>query len=296
MSLRVKIIPFILLCALFEACAPPAQDPVVRREFTDGIGRTVAVPERVERIISLAPSLTEMVYAAGAGDRLVGVTTFCNYPPEAAAIEKVSDTQTPNIERIIALRPDVVLVTTASQLEAFASTLGERRIAVYVSNAETADAIFSEIEQLGRLFGTDSQARGRAAELRDRFRVAAEEVSDAPRPRVFLQISNEPLFTIGRASFLTDVIEKAGGTSVTREVETAYPKLSKETAAAMDPDVILLSDSEDNSGPNAVFAHSKAVRDGKVYQVNADLISRPGPRIVEALELIARVLHPERFN
>jgi len=296
MSLRVKIVSFITLCALFGACAPRAQDPVIGRQFTDGIARTVVVPERVERIISLAPSLTEMVFAAGAGDRLVGVTTFCNYPPEAAAIQKVSDTQTPNIERIIALRPDVVLVTTASQLEAFASTLDERRIAVYVSNAETADAIFSEIEQLGRLFGTESEARGRAAELRDRFRTAAEKVSDAPRPRVFLQISNEPLFTIGQASFLTDVIEKAGGTSVTRVVETAYPKLSKETAAAMDPDFILLSDSEDNSGPNVVFRRSKAVRGGKVQRVNADVISRPGPRIVEALELIARILHPERFN
>jgi iron complex transport system substrate-binding protein len=109
--------------------------------------------------------------------------------------------------------------------------------------------------------------------------------------RVFVQISNDPLFTIGRDSFLTEVLEYAGGSSVTKNVPTAYPKLSKETASALDPDVIILSDSEDNKEPNAVFKNSAAVKTRRVYRINADIISRPGPRLVDAIEEIARDLN-----
>ena len=110
-------------------------------------------------------------------------------------------------------------------------------------------------------------------------------------PKVFVQISNEPLFTIGKESFLTEVVEKAGGRSVTKDIAGGYPKLSKETASAMNPDAIILSDSEDNREPNAVFKNSPAVKNGRVYRINADIISRPGPRLVDALEQIAGFLH-----
>ena len=111
-----------------------------------------------------------------------------------------------------------------------------------------------------------------------------------------MQISKEPLFTIGKESFLTEIIERAGGVSVTKNVETAYPKLSKETALALNPEAIILSDSEDNTEPNEVFKTSAAMRNGRVYKINADLISRPAPRIVDALEQIARDLHSENFE
>ena len=107
---------------------------------------------------------------------------------------------------------------------------------------------------------------------------------------MFLQISKEPLFTIGKDSFLTDLIDRAGGISVTANVATAYPKLSKETALALNPDVIILSESEDNREPNDVFKNSPAVKNGQVFKINADIISRPSPRIVDALEQIARDL------
>ena len=115
------------------------------------------------------------------------------------------------------------------------------------------------------------------------------------RPKVFVQISKEPLFTIGKQSFLTELVAQAGGHSVTAEVESAYPKISKETASALNPEVIILSDSEDNKEPNDVFKNSPAVKNGRVFKVNADILSRPGPRLVDALEQIARDLHPEKF-
>jgi iron complex transport system substrate-binding protein len=277
--------------------APEVAAPVTAtHEVRDDLGRTVRVPEKVDRVISLAPSLTEMIFAAGAGNKLVGVTTYCNYPEAATTIEKIGDTQTPNIEKIIALKPQVVFVSTDSQLEAFSKTLDEQGIAVYVTNPKTLDEIFANLQQLGQILDTSERAEHMAITLTGRvsfIRHQANYARDPDHPRleekqrVFVQISNEPLFTIGKESFLTDIVEKAGGVSVTRDVPTGYPTLSKETAAALNPDVIFLSDSEDNREPNAAFKDSKAVKNGRVYRINADIISRPGPRLVDALEEIA---------
>ena len=273
---------------------------VETRQVQDDLGRTVNVPIKIERAISLAPSLTEIIFAIGAGDRLVGVTTYCNYPPEAAATEKVGDTQTPNIEKIISLRPQIVFVSTASQLEAFTETLEERGIAVYVSNPKTLDEVFQSLLRFGDVFGTREKAETLVSKLSDRANLvrhgngfAEPGVRGKVFTRVFVQISNDPLFTIGKDSFLTEVLEYAGGVSVTRDVPTAYPKLSKETALALDPEVIILSDSEDNKEPNSVFMNSDAVKDGRVYRINADIISRPGPRLVDAIEEISRNLLPK---
>jgi ABC-type Fe3+-hydroxamate transport system substrate-binding protein len=260
------------------------------RKFTDDLGREVSLPDKVERAVSLAPSLTEMAFAAGAGDRLVGVTTYCNFPAETAAISKVGDTQSPNVERIVALQPQIVLVSTASQLESFMSVLAEQNIAVYVLDVRGIDDVPRGLRTLGTIFGSDEIAGKSASQFEWRVSDSSHAAIPTPRPNVFLQISKEPLFTIGKDSFLTELIQRAGGVSVTKDVASGYPKLSKETALAMNPDVIILSDSEDNREPNEVFKNSPAVKNGRVYRINADVISRPGPRLVDALEEIARHL------
>ena len=279
----------ITLIFVFAACCRTGgalPSSVETRTVTDSLGRTVKLPVKIERAVSLAPSMTEMIFAAGAGDRLVGVTTYCDYPAETALIEKVGDTQTPNIEKILALKPQVVFVSTASQLEAFTKTLDEQGIVVYVLNVSNLDQVLQSIQLLGSFFGTSETADRVSASLNARLaNVRRERIQ--PSPRVFVQISNEPLFTIGKDSFLSPVIQDAGGDSVTANIPSGYPKISKETAAALDPEVIILSDSEDNRQPSSVFKDSKAVKDGRVYKINADIISRPGPRLVDALEEIA---------
>lgn len=259
----------------------------------DDLGREVILPERIGRVVSLAPSATEMIFAAGAGEWLVGVTTYCNYPEAATAIEKVGDTQTPNIERIIALKPDVVFVSTASQLEAFMNTLQQQNIAVYVTDPKGIDGMTENLRTLGKLFGTEKEVDKLADDLQNRAAAVDGKATGGPRPKVFVQISKEPLFTIGRDAFLTEVIARAGGESVTKAVPSGFPKLSKETASAMDPEVIILSDSEDNREPNEVFRNSPAVKHGRVYKIDADIISRPGPRLVDALEQIAGFLQKQ---
>ena len=308
--MRLFSLLFVLLSLTGCSSAPNTTSiPEIRETVLfDGIGRKVRLREPVERAVSLAPDLTEMVFAVGAGDRLVGDTTYCNYPDAANAIEKVGDTQSPNIERIISLKPDVVFVSTASQLEGFMKTLDAQDISVFVLSAKSIDDVWAKdnvldnLRTLGTIFGTERHTDQLIAELDRRIRAVDDRMNECRESvacgslKVFVQISNEPLFTIGRESFLTQLINRAGGISVTEKVPSGYPKLSKETALALHPDAIVLSDSSDNQEPNEVFKNSPAVKNGRVYKINADIISRPGPRLVDALEQIAKDLHPEKFK
>ena len=295
---RTLVLQLFFIASFAAACSivrTPLDEGINEtRTLTDDLGRSVILPAKIERAVSLAPSLTEMIFAAGAGERLVGVTTYCNFPEEANAIQKVGDTLTPNIERIIALDPQVVFVSTASQLEAFMSTLAERNIAVFVTNPTDLDGVYRNLNQLGEMLGTRIRTEAVVAEMRARSDRVTGSVRVLAPQRVFVQISKDPLFTIGSDAFLTKIIGDAGGVSITKEIPTGYPKLSKETALALNPDVIILSDSEDNKEPNDVFKNSRAVKNGRVYRINADIISRPGPRLVDAIEQIAGFLHGDK--
>ncbi len=284
---------------IFNGCRSAAtiqQHETSIRKITDDLGREVKIPEKIERAVSLAPNLTEIVFAVGAGERLVGRTSYDNFPPEATTIPTIGDTMNPNIENIIALKPQVVLVSTASQIQTFTNTLDQQNIAYFITNPGDLEGIYKSIQQIGEIFGNGEKAREVVEKLQKRVSEVEAKTKNMEKPKVFLQISREPLYTIGADSFLTDLIERAGGVSVTKNVPTAYPKLSKETALALDPDIIVLSESADNFAPNNAFKDSKAVKNGKVFKINADIISRPAPRIVDALEQITRDLHPESFK
>ena len=304
----------LLLVSLFSACRSAANvnsntvaEPLrPMRIVTDDLDRKITIPVKVTRVVSLAPNLTESIFAVGAGERLVGVTTFCNYPEQAKEIAKIGDTMTPNMESIIALKPDVVFVSTASQIENFMRTLEANGIAVYVTDPTDLSQVFNIIRTLGDILGTGDMASRVADDLELRVAAVKAALSDLPqsgpmqlddgRVRTFVQISREPLFTIGSGSFLNQLVAAAGGTSATGDIPSAYPKISKETAIALRPGAIILSDSPDNKEPNEAFKNSYAVKEGRIYKVSADLLSRPGPRLVDALEQIARALHPQKFR
>jgi iron complex transport system substrate-binding protein len=288
---------------ILSACSTrqvPNRNDVTLRQITDDAGRHINVPASVTRFISLAPSITEIIYAVGAGDGLVGRTTFCDYPPEAAKVEAVGDTLKPSIERIIALRPQVVFVSTASQLETFTSELDAHHIAVYVTDARDLGGVFDSIERMADLLGKRPQADELLKQLRTRVAAIEDKVKGRPTVRVFYQVSDEPLYTIGRDAFITDLIARAGGVSVTAEVPGAWPKYSAESALAAQPEAIILptggSMGDANSNVAAALKRSPAVANGRVYKVNEDHMSRPGPRSVAGLEELARALHPEVFN
>ena len=286
----------LVLCAIFLSANCRSEKPLVQtdvptREFTDDLGRTIKIPQNIERAVSLAPNLTENIFAVGAGNKLVGVTSYCDYPAEARQIAKIGDTINPNMETIIALKPQIVFVSTASQIETFTKTLERQNINVFVTNPNDFAGVLRNLKQLGEILGTSANAEKLINDLQNRVKAVAEKVKDQPKTKVFVQISKEPLFTIGKDSFITELVERAGGESATKNVATAYPKLSKETALALNPGAIILSESSDNLEPNDVFANSGAVKNKRVFRVNAAWLARPGPRIVDALEQIAKDLH-----
>jgi iron complex transport system substrate-binding protein len=267
------------------------------RQVFDETGRRVTLPVKIERIVSLAPNLTEIVYAVGAGDRLVGNTEYCDYPAEAKSVAKVGDTMHPSVERIIALKPQIVLVSTASQLEAFTKQLDQQNIAVYITNPGSLDEIFHSIETLGDLFGHHDWAMRVAAELRSRAAAVEVAMRSVKPVSVFYQVSGEPLYTIGRDAYLTDLVRRAGGVSVTANVASAFPRFSDEAALTARPEAIILPSGGSMGTANSTVApalkNSPAVLNGRVYRINDDHLSRPGPRLVDGLEEMARLLHPE---
>jgi iron complex transport system substrate-binding protein len=292
-----------LLLALSIACAParkPETSAASTQQLTDDAGRNVTLPATVDRVITLAPNLTEVVFAVGAGDRLVGNTTYCDYPEQAKSITKVGDTLHPSLERIIALRPQVVLVSTASQLEVFTQQLQSQNIAVFVTDPHDLDGVFKSIEQIGKILNHEQQAQALVQSLRERTNAVEQAVKQTPPVRTFYQVSAEPLYTAGHDAFVTDLMRRAGGASVTGDVPGAWPKFSNESALAARPDAIILptggSMGAANENPAEAMRNSPAVQAGRVYRINDDHLARPGPRAVQGLEEMARSLHPEVFK
>jgi len=289
----------LIVSALAASCSSRRDAPAqtTTREVIDEAGKRVRIPARAERIITLAPNLTEIVYGIGAGDRLVGNTTYCDYPAQAKQVAKVGDTLQPNIERIITLRPDIILVSTASQLETFTKQIEERGIAVFVTDPHDLEGVFRSIKSLGDLLGQQEQAEKLVSELRSRVSAVESAVKDRPPVRVFYQVSPQPLWTAGRKSWITDLIRRAGGRSVTAEVEGEWMRYSDEAALASHPDAIIMATGgEEKMEVAPALQRSPAVQNKRVYGISGDYLSRPGPRLVEGLEQIARALHPEAFS
>ena len=292
-----------LLLTITLACGAISKsqsDGPVTRTLTDDAGRRVSFPVKVDRVISLAPNLTEIVFAVGGGDRLVGRTSYCDFPPEAKSVAEVGDTLHPSLERIISLKPQVVLISTASQLEVFTQQLQNQNIAVFVTDPHDLEGVFRSIEQVGEILGKKEQAATLVQTLRGRTNAVEDAVKQKPAVRVFYQLSAEPLYTAGHDAFVTDLMRRAGAISVTAGIPGAWPKFSSESALAAKPDAIILptggSMGTGNSTVTEALRQSPAVLQGRVYKINDDHLVRPGPRAIDGLEEMARALHPDAFK
>ena len=279
---------------------PESEKAQAARQVTDDAGRRISLPSKVDRVITLAPNLTEIVFAVGAGSTLVGNTTYCDFPEAAKKVEKVGDTLHPSLERIIALHPQLVIISTASQLEVFTRQVENQNIAVFVTDPHDLEGVFRSIIQVGEILGHDVQAQTLVQQLRARTAYVEEAVKHLKPVRVFYQLSAEPLYTAGHDAFVTDLIRRAGATSVTADVPGAWPKYSAESALAAQPEAIILptggSMGEGNSVVAEALRHSPAVAEGRVYKINDYHLVRPGPRAVDGLNEMARALHPEAFQ
>lgn len=298
-SMQVCLGLLIVLSGL--ACRPAGPTPAASESMTehrDGLGRTVRIVQRPQRIVSLAPNITEILFALQLDDQIVGVTSYCDYPAAALTRERVGDTLAPNLERIIARRPDLVIVSTSSQLEALTRQLDQLAIPVYVTSPRTIRDILTTIRQVGEITGQTARASELTREMETRIRRIENRVGMLPAVRVLYALQVNPLISAGRETFLNDLIRIAGGESISGREEAAYPQFSYETVIARAPEVILLPEQHgsaviDESALRRSLATTPAVRNGRIVRINPDWADRPGPRIVEALEQFAQALHPE---
>jgi len=289
-SKSLQIISVFIALILFSSCGQNPTDDKKGRVFTDEFGREVRLEKTPERIVSLAPSVTETLFALGLGPHVVGITTYCDYPPEAAQKERVGDTLRPSVERIVALRTDLAIISTSSQLEDYVRKLESAGVPVYISNPRNVEEVLASIERIGDITGAQSAARDLVSNLRNRIDLVEKRVSTLGRPRVLLILGSQPLITAGGDSFINDLIERAGGESISKDEKADYPQYSLETALARQPEVIFMQAGEDNLPER--LKETPAARNGRIYHLDDALILRPGPRVVDGLELMASKIHP----
>ena len=271
------------------------------RAVVDETGRRLAVPARVERIVSLAPNLTEIAFALGLEEKLVGVTSHCDFPAAARAKPQVGDVVNPSLERILELKPDVVLGTTAGNRRETVEALERLGVPLYGVEARSVEGIFVSIRDIAELAGTPRAGVELAEHLEARLAAVEEGTARATRPRVLFAIWMEPLVTIGNDTFLNDVLARAGAVSVTADLGESWPRLSVEEVIARDPDYLILprTHSLQASFERLVqedpWRRLRAVRENRIVWLD-DAVLRPGPRIVDAIEELARALHPAAWS
>lgn len=283
------------------ATSIPPTPTLVTQTITDDVGRTVTVKGVPQRIVSLAPSNTEVLYALGLGARVVGVTEFCNYPPEAKEKPKIGGFSKIDLERVVGLNPDLVLATNI-HAKSVVPELEKRGITVVVIEPKSVDEVLAKVTFVGKLTGATETAAKVAAQMQARIDAVTSKVATVKsKPRVYYEI-DKTLFTAGPGSFINDMIVKAGGINIAADAKTAYPQLTAEAIIAKDPEVILLGSMNFGETPEVVrarpgWANITAVKTGRLVPItNEEVISRPGPRVVEGLELIARALYPDLFK
>ncbi len=277
-----------------SSCSSNKTSTASARTITDELGRSVQVPAKPQRIVSLAPSVTEILFALGAGDRVVGVTSYCDYPPEAREKPPVGDTLKPSVEKIVALKADLVIISTASQVEASFQRLEELGVPVYVSNPRSIEGVVESIDRIGELIDVRERAHQLTDELRSRITTVETRVAETSRPSVLVILGTEPLITAGAGSFINDLINRAGARSISAGEKADYPQYSIETVVAKQPEIILLQSGGTELTPR--LRQTPAARSNRVYHIDDDLLLRPGPRIIDGLERIAAKFHPELFE
>lgn len=278
--------------------APLAGSLLHARWVVDQTGRRVDIPENPQRLISLAPSITETLFALGLGDNVVGDTDYCDYPPEAKLKPHVGSILNPNLERIVALKPDLVVGSPEANRRETADRLGKLGIPLYGVTAHSVDDMLRSIEDLGRVLGHEAESKELATSLRQRIDAVEKRVAPLRRPKVLFVVWYRPLTTAGPNTFINDVIQRAGGTSITENLLGEWPRLSLEEALRRDPDVILFPRAESFS-PSLEEFHElpgwrdlRAVKQRRMHLIS-DAVIRPSPRLVDALEEVARALHPQ---
>jgi iron complex transport system substrate-binding protein len=276
------------------------------QDIADDLGRPFPLPVRTpERIVSLAPNITEILYALGLGGRLAGATRFCDWPPEARAVPRIGGLVDPNVEIIRSLDPDLVIAFRGNPLR-IVERVGRLGLPVFVLDiGRGLDALFPLIERIGRVTRAESSAAGLVAGLRERLgSVDAALRGVRSRPKVFVLLYGQGLWTCGGDSYVNDLIVRSGGINVAAGMPKKWALYKRERIIRDDPEVIIIlarTAGDFRSGRDRLAAMPgldavAAVKTGRIYEIDENAASRFGPRLIEVLERMARLLHPELFG
>jgi len=275
----------------------PFMAHVATRSFVDDAGRKIYLSKSPTRIVSLGPNVTEILFAIGAGDQLVGVTEFCNYPPEALQKPKVGYSN-PNLEAVMVLQPDLVLAPKEFLKPDMIMKLEQLKVPVFVMAAATVEDVFAHLSTIGRMLDRSSEADDVTMTLRRRIGEVKSRIDGVPPVRVLYVLNSQPLITVGPGSYIDQLVTMAGGINIAAQSGMPYPRLSMEVVLQQDPEVLLFpvgkseGISADEQQAWRQWPAMTAVARGRLHQIPADLLNRPGPRIAQALELLAEILHP----
>jgi iron complex transport system substrate-binding protein len=298
---------FILLSILLttgQGCAaPPASKSISHIEIKDQLGRTVRLEKLPQRIISLAPSNTEIVFALGLEDNLVAVTDFCNYPPQAKQKPSIGGFSTPNIEKIVALTPDLVLATSIHE-KTIIPQLEQRGMTVFALAPRNINDVIAAITLVGEITHKEEASR-LVAHMKSGIKAITDKtdnLAEAQKPRVFYITWHDPLLTAGSGTLADELIRMAGGVNIAGNL-SSYPSISLETAIAANPEVIITGVGMGTGADTPLkFAMNEprlrnvnARLNNRIYGIDTDLVGRAGPRLTDALEQFAGFIHPELF-
>jgi iron complex transport system substrate-binding protein len=265
----------------------------------DDLHRQVTLQRPATRIVSLAPSITESLFAIGAGDQVVGVTDYCNFPPQVRLCHRVGGMINPSIEAIVGLSPDLIVVSMEGNQRQDFLTLTALGVPVFVTNPRTLQGINQSLQQLGTLTGRTREAAVLVDSL-SRRTAALRVAGSQHRTRALFFVSVQPLMAVGAKTFLNEILTAAGGENLAAASSLTYPSLSREMVLTEDPEVLFITADALESTENITTMYPEwtqlsAVRSGHVYRVNPDLVARPGPRAVDGLALLISYLrtgHP----
>lgn len=295
----------VLLAGLLVGCAKPAS-PAATLQFVDGLGREVTLVAPAERIVSLAPSATEILFAIGAGGQVIGRDSFSNYPEAAVEIQDVGGSMGDySTEMIASLNPDLVLATEINTLEQVKALEDLGLTVYYIKNPTDLAGLFPILTTVGALTGHSTDAEVLVTDLENRVKTVTDALAEVDgQVLVFYELDgSDPAkpWTSGPGTFLDQLVQMAGGTNLGAVMKDAWAQISLEELLVQDPDVIILGDSAYGVTAEAVAARAgwsglTAVKENKIYAFNDDLVSRPGPRLVDGLETLAKLLHPEMFD
>jgi iron complex transport system substrate-binding protein len=279
----------------------PFMANIASRTFVDDLGRRLYLAHAPQRIVSLAPSVTELVFALGAGDRVIAVTSSCNYPPEAAQKPKLPEAG-PDVESLAALDADLVLAVRAVMDRALIEQLEQLKISLYVMEARTIEDVLAQIHTVGRMLDRGSAATQLVSDMRGRFKRVKARTAPVARPRLLYVRSGDPLMTVGPGSVTHQLIELAGAENIGARLGAASSAIAMDELVRHTPDVLLIPVGE--SAGISEFLHQLRTRGPgigpvqapRLYHIDSALLDRPGPRIIEGLERLAALLHPEAFR